>query len=133
MQRSDYRTSSAGPGVAGPVQGADEETARGLLPQPQSDSERFFEDLKVFMADTEALLRQARTLSGEGALAAREEFERRLVQAREGFHTARAAAVDHVHDWQDRTERYVRRDPWKAVGIAAGIGFLVGILSGRRH
>lgn len=132
MQRFNDPMASPGPDIAGSASMVDDTAAAGLLPPPQSDSERFFEDLKLFVADTEALLRQARTLSGEGALAAREEFERRLVQAREGFHTARSAAMDHMHDLQDRTERYVRRDPWKAIGIAAGIGFLVGILSGRR-
>jgi ElaB/YqjD/DUF883 family membrane-anchored ribosome-binding protein len=103
----------------------------GLLPAPRSDSERFFEDLKLFVTDTEQLLRQARTLGGEGALAAREEFERRLAQARDGFDSARTVAMDRMYDWRDRTETYVRRDPWKAVGIAAGVGFLLGLLSGR--
>jgi ElaB/YqjD/DUF883 family membrane-anchored ribosome-binding protein len=105
----------------------------GLLPSPRSDSERFFEDLKAFVADTEHLLRQARTLGGEGAVAARAEFERRLSQAREGFDTARVEAMDRMNDWRDRTEAYVRRDPWKAVGIAAGVGFLIGMLGGRSH
>lgn len=131
---------SGGPGTADPalsdpmgasMQGTDTGTAAGLLPAPRTDSERFFEDLKAFVADTEQLLRQARTLGGEGALAAREEFERRLGQAREGFESARGVAMDRVNDWRDRTEAYVRHDPWKAVGIAAGAGFLLGMLSGR--
>lgn len=108
----------------------DEEPA-GLLPSPRSDSERFFEDMKLFVADTEQLLRQARTLTGEGALVAREEFERRLAQARDGFDQARTVAMDRMNDVRDRTEAYVRRDPWKAIGIAAGVGFLIGMLSGR--
>jgi ElaB/YqjD/DUF883 family membrane-anchored ribosome-binding protein len=112
--------------------GVDQGEQQGLLSAPQSDSERFFEDLKAFVADTEQLLRQARTISGEGALAARAEFERRLARAREGFDTARTVAAERMNDWRDRTEAYVRRDPWKAVGIAAGVGFLLGALSGRR-
>ena len=81
--------------------------------------------------DTEQLLRQARTLSGEGAVAARAEFERRLAQARDGFDSARTVAMDRMNEMRDRTEAYVRRDPWKAVGIAAGVGFLIGMLGGR--
>jgi ElaB/YqjD/DUF883 family membrane-anchored ribosome-binding protein len=110
---------------------AGEDDPVGLLASPRSDSERFFEDLKHFVTDTEQLLTQARTLTGEGALAARGEFERRLAQARVGFDAAREQAMDRYHDWRDRTESYVRRDPWKAVGIAAGVGFLLGMLSGR--
>lgn len=102
----------------------------GLLPPPRSDSERFFEDLKAFVADTEQLLRQAHTLSGDGALAARAEFERRLAHARGNFELARAKALNRMLDWRERTEASVRRDPWKAIGIAAGAGFLLGMLSG---
>ena len=103
----------------------------GLLPPPHSESERFFADLKLFVTDTEELLSQARTLTGQGALAAREEFERRLVQARRGFDTARTATMAKASDWRDRTEEYVRHDPWKAVGIAAGLGLVLGLVCRR--
>lgn len=128
MQRSHDSMASVGPDVAGSASTADDQADQGLLPAASTESERFFEDLKVFVADTGALLQQARTLSGEGALAAREEFERRLVKAREGLYSASTVAMDHMNDWRDRTERYVRHDPWKAVGIAAGVGFLVGVI-----
>jgi ElaB/YqjD/DUF883 family membrane-anchored ribosome-binding protein len=31
----------------------------------------------------------------------------------------------------DSTERYVRENPWQSLGIAAGIGFFIGILVSR--
>ena len=111
----------------------DDQAPGGLLPAPATDGERFFENLKSFVADTGVLLQQARTLSGEGALVAREEFERRLVQARKGVYTARALAMDRAVDLRDRAERYVRDDPWTAVGIAAAAGFVFGIMSRRRR
>ena len=111
--------------------GAGEGTA-GLLAGPASESERFLADLKTFVTDAEALLGQARTLSGAGALAAREEFERRLVQAKRGYEAARGMAVDQAHDYMDRTETYVRNEPWKAIGIAALAGAIVGVLLARR-
>jgi len=30
------------------------------------------------------------------------------------------------------TDVYVHDNPWRSIGIAAGIGFLVGLLTGRR-
>jgi len=99
---------------------------------PTSDSERFLADLKIFVNDTDALLKQAKTLSGEAALAAREEFERRLAQARQGYEQARSLASDHAHHYLDRTEGYVRNEPWKAIGIAALVGAIVGVLLARR-
>jgi ElaB/YqjD/DUF883 family membrane-anchored ribosome-binding protein len=29
------------------------------------------------------------------------------------------------------TERYVRHNPWQAIGIAASVGFLLGVLAAR--
>ena len=104
----------------------------GLLTGPTSESERFLADLKTFVTDAEVLLGQARTLSGAGAAAAREEFERRLAQARRGYDAAREMAVDQAHDYMDRTETYVRNEPWKAIGIAALAGAVVGVLLARR-
>lgn len=104
----------------------------GLLSGPTSESERFLADLKTFVNDAEALLGEARTLSGAGALAAREEFERRLAQAKRGYESAREMAVDQAHDYMDRTETYVRNEPWKAIGIAALAGAVVGVLLSRR-
>ncbi len=104
----------------------------GLLSGPASESERFLADLKTFVTDAETLLGQARTLSGAGALAAREEFERRLTQAKQGYQAAREVAVDRAHDYMDRTETYVRNEPWKAIGVAALAGAIVGVLLSRR-
>ena len=111
---------------------SDADISAGLLAGPMSESERFLADLKTFVTDAEVLLGQARTLSGAGALAAREEFERRLEQAKRGYHTAREMAVDHAHDYMDRTETYVRNEPWKAIGIAALAGAIVGVMLSRR-
>lgn len=108
------------------------DSGAGLLAGPASESERFLADLKSFVADAEALLGQARTLSGAGAVAAREEFERRLAQARRGYDAAREVALDQAHDYMDRTETYVRNEPWKAIGIAALAGAILGVLLARR-
>jgi ElaB/YqjD/DUF883 family membrane-anchored ribosome-binding protein len=128
MQGSNDRMKGGSPASETPVG----ESATGLLTGPTSESERFLADLKTFVTDAEALLGQARTLSGAGALAAREEFERRLAQAKRGYDAAREMAVDHAHDYMDRTETYVRNEPWKAIGIAALAGAILGVLLARR-
>jgi ElaB/YqjD/DUF883 family membrane-anchored ribosome-binding protein len=126
MQRQNENAGGAGSSGA--------TDAGGLMSMgtPTSDSERFLEDLKMFVNDTEALLRQAKTLSGEAALAVREEFERRLSQARQGYEQARTLAVDHGQQYLDRTETYVRNEPWKAIGVAALVGAIVDVLLARR-
>jgi ElaB/YqjD/DUF883 family membrane-anchored ribosome-binding protein len=131
MQRARDAVAATEPGIGAGPSMSDTPSESGLLPPPATEGERFFEDLKAFVADTGALLQQARTLSGEGALAAREEFEHRLVRAREGLYTAQSRAMDRMVDWRDRTERYMRDEPWTAVGVAAAAGFVIGLLSRR--
>ena len=104
----------------------------GLLSGSSRDSERFLAELKTFVADAEGLLQQAKSLSGTAAIAAREEFDRRLARARTQYDAVRTKAVDHAHDYFDRTETYVRNEPWKAIGIAALAGAIVGVLLSRR-
>jgi ElaB/YqjD/DUF883 family membrane-anchored ribosome-binding protein len=128
MQRTTERMSENAPGIDTPLP----EEGIAFSSVGDNDSERFFSDLKRFVSDTESLLRDARTLSGEGAVAARAEFERRLAQARDGFDTYRNAAMDRAHVAMDRTETYVRDEPWKAIGIAALVGAVVGVMLARR-
>ena len=60
-------------------------------------------------------------------------------QARDGLRVVSARGTETynaAHDYADQklteTEDYIRTHPAAAVGIAAGVGFLVGLLSGRR-
>ncbi|MEY2625079.1 MAG: hypothetical protein RL412_854 [Pseudomonadota bacterium] len=39
---------------------------------------------------------------------------------------------DKTHDAARSTEYFVRKHPWQSVGLAAGIGLIVGVLISRR-
>jgi ElaB/YqjD/DUF883 family membrane-anchored ribosome-binding protein len=39
---------------------------------------------------------------------------------------------DKAHDAARTTEYFVRKHPWQSVGLAAGIGLIVGVLVSRR-
>jgi ElaB/YqjD/DUF883 family membrane-anchored ribosome-binding protein len=94
--------------------------------------DKLIEDLKVVAQDVEELLRATASQTGEKIAAARTRAEETLRSARmrlsetgdEVAESARAAAT--------AADDYVRDNPWQAVGIAAGIGFVVGLLLGRR-
>ena len=45
---------------------------------------------------------------------------------------AEAVMLDKTKQAARATDEYVHENPWKAVGIAAGVGFLVGLLISRR-
>ncbi|MNC98513.1 hypothetical protein D3C83_164970 [compost metagenome] len=45
---------------------------------------------------------------------------------------AEAVMMDKTRQAARATDEYVHENPWRAVGMAAGIGLLVGLLIGRR-
>jgi len=48
--------------------------------------------------------------------------------ARDTFTQAQGVVSDAAKQYADVTDEYVRGNPWKALGIAAATGVLVGIL-----
>jgi len=96
------------------------------------DMERLTRDFRAFLADCETLLRNAQTLSGEGAAVARTEFTRKLADARVRLDSMKTSANQQAMRAREMTEDYVRREPMKALAIAAGTGALVALIVSRR-
>ena len=89
-------------------------------------------DLKVVVADAEELLRATASQAGEKVSAARERVQASLASARVKLVEAERVVVDRTRQAAKATDEYVRENPWKAVGVAAGVGFLIGLLINRR-
>ncbi len=89
-------------------------------------------DLKVVMADAEELLRLTASHAGEKASAARERIQASLASARLKLTDAERAMVDRTREVAKATDTYVRENPWAAVGIAAAVGVVLGLLISRR-
>jgi ElaB/YqjD/DUF883 family membrane-anchored ribosome-binding protein len=100
----------------------------------QSDvsREKLVADLKVVMADAEELLRMTASQAGEKAAAARERIQASLAAARLKLTDAERAMVDRTREVAKVTDTYVRENPWAAVGIAAAVGVVLGLLISRR-
>jgi ElaB/YqjD/DUF883 family membrane-anchored ribosome-binding protein len=109
--------------------------SRGL-PEPgmsgNGDFDRLRDDFRAFVSDCQTLLKNAGQLSGEGATLARAELTRRMADAPERLDSMRRTAGDRAVAVRETTEDYVRREPFKAIGIAAGVGALVALLVSRR-
>lgn len=97
-----------------------------------SGTERVVDDLRRVIEDAEALMRETAGLAGERVDDLRERAAGSVRAARERLdaleHEVLARARDAAHD----AERYVRHNPWQAVGIAAGVGLVIGVLLARR-
>ncbi len=57
---------------------------------------------------------------------------RTLTTARDTFSQAQSVVSDTAKQYADITDEYVRANPWKALGVAAAAGVLVGLLLTRR-
>lgn len=94
--------------------------------------EKFVADIKVLVADTEELLRATASQAGERAAVARERIQATLVATKAKLIDAERALLDKTKQAAKATDDYVHDNPWQAVGVAAGVGFLLGLLIGRR-
>ena len=94
--------------------------------------EKLMEDLKVVVTDAEELLKATASQTGERIAAARAKAEESLRVARVRLADAQAALVEKTKIAAKATDEYVHENPWKAVGIAAVAGLLLGALISRR-
>jgi ElaB/YqjD/DUF883 family membrane-anchored ribosome-binding protein len=90
------------------------------------------DDLRKVVQDTEALLRATEGQIGEKADDARRRVQAALESARTRLKTVQGSATEMGEEAVKATEVYVRENPWQSVGIAAGIGLVLGLLISRR-
>lgn len=89
-------------------------------------------DFKVVIADAEALLKATANQGGEAVAAVRAKAEESLVVAKAKIADAQDALLERTRAAARATDDYVHDNPWRAVGVAAGVGLVVGLLIGRR-
>lgn len=89
-------------------------------------------DLKLVIADTEELLRATAGQAGEKIADLRVKAQDHLTSAKIKLADAETIVVDKAKAVGRATDDFVHDSPWRAVGIAAGIGFVAGLLIGRR-
>ncbi len=94
--------------------------------------DRLEEDFRRVVRDAEALLRATADQGGDTLAAARARAEETLREARNRLYEIEGDLVHRTRAAAKATDELVHDRPWQAIGIAAGVGFLVGILSGRR-
>ncbi len=97
-----------------------------------SSKQKFVSDMRVVVADAEEILRATAGVAGEKMADLRERVGERLRDAKLRIADAEAALVDTTKAAARPTDDYVNQNPWRAVGIAAGVGLLLGIIIGRR-
>jgi len=98
----------------------------------QTAQEILMADFQTLVSDTERLLEHTASLAGDQADELRAQIHESLLKARETLQLTEASLRDRGQAAVDATEAYVQAKPWQSIGIAAGIGFIVGLLATRR-
>jgi ElaB/YqjD/DUF883 family membrane-anchored ribosome-binding protein len=99
---------------------------------PSNGKEKLISDMKALVSDIEEILRATTGLAGDRVGELRERIAERLRDAKLRIADAEEIVVDRTKAAARATDEYVNENPWRATGIAAGVGLLLGIIIGRR-
>ena len=103
-----------------------------MSPDTDISTEKLAQDLKIVISDAEELLRATASQAGDKVFAAREKIQDSLRQAKVKLAEVEDVLIDRGKEAARATDEYVHDHPWGAVGIAAGVGFVIGMLISRR-
>src|SRR5947199_8460127 len=94
--------------------------------------ETLLDDFSAMLTEAEELLRRAANETGERAKDLRSQVEAKLLAAKLRLQELQGDAIDSAKAAARVTDDYVHDNPWQAIGAAAAIGFVVGLMMNRR-
>jgi ElaB/YqjD/DUF883 family membrane-anchored ribosome-binding protein len=96
------------------------------------DSEQLLGDFKALMADAEALIKATASHEDGTITSIRSKALDTLTKAKENLSLLEGPLSEKAKAMAEGADDFVHRKPWEAVGVAAGLGLLIGLLI-RRH
>jgi ElaB/YqjD/DUF883 family membrane-anchored ribosome-binding protein len=94
--------------------------------------DKLITDVKTLMSDADDIVKAMASATGDKAAELGEKLRVKLRTAREKMGDVQEVVADRAKAAARATDDFVHDNPWKAVGIAAGVGFLIGLLVNRR-
>ena len=92
-------------------------------------TEKLVHDLKTVARDAEDLIKATAGEVGDKAREARSRLSATLASAKESLETLQEKAIAGAK----ATDRVIREHPYQSIGIAFGLGVLIGVLVNRRN
>lgn len=96
------------------------------------NKDKLIGELRTVISDAEEMLRMTADEAGEGAASLRGRIKDRMNKAKDDLAHLQDAAMAKAQEVGDAADEFVHENPWKSIGIAAGIGLVVGMLVTRR-
>jgi ElaB/YqjD/DUF883 family membrane-anchored ribosome-binding protein len=94
--------------------------------------EKLVDDFGAMLTEAEDLLKRAGNETGDKARDLRSQVESKLLAAKLRLQELEGQAVDSAKAAARATDDYVHDNPWQAIGVAAAVGFVAGLLMNRR-
>ncbi len=96
------------------------------------NKDKMITELRTVISDAEELLRMTADEAGDGAASLRGRVKDRMNQAKEDLIRMQDVAITKAREAGDAADEFVHENPWQSIGVAAGIGLVVGMLVARR-
>ncbi len=99
---------------------------------PSSSADQLIGEFKSLMADAEALIKATEDHPSETINAIRTKALETMTGAKESLSNLEGALTEKAKVVAEGADDFVHRNPWEAVGVAAGLGLLIGLFIRRR-
>lgn len=96
-------------------------------------TDRLMRDLHTVLLDAEELVKATAGNTNESLAAARTRVEESLRTARSSLDHAKQRAMAQAKAAVHAADDYAHENPWRALGIAASVGVLLGLLLHNRR
>ena len=95
-------------------------------------TQKLVTDLRLLAADAEELVKATAAQTGDRITEVRGKIQQSVADLKPRLAQAQAILTDNARSAAATGDAYVHEKPWTAIGIAAGVGMLIGLLIGRR-
>lgn len=97
----------------------------------ETTRENLVSSFKALLGDAEELLKVTTSDANEKVADARRRIEHRLEEGKKTLAETQTYLTEKTKEATEVAEGYMKENPWSAVGIAVGVGLLLGLLSRR--
>ena len=94
------------------------------------NTDRLMRDLGAVVADVEELVKSTAGNASETIIEARKRVESSLSAAKASLSCAQPCAIGKARTAGQSTDAYLRENVWMAIGVAGGVGLLLGAIVG---
>ncbi|MEO8304816.1 MAG: DUF883 family protein [Betaproteobacteria bacterium] len=97
-----------------------------------SSRDKLVDDFAAVLSEAEEMLKRAANETGDKARDLRSQVETKLLRAKLSLQEIEGRAIDKAKVAARATDDYVHDNPWQAIGVAAAVGIVFGLMMNRR-